>query len=190
MEPTILYQSPGITIAFDPVAHTLAPYWRSDRPDGTNHGFVDLRDRPDLVDSIPEVQKNPLLRNLLVTLNRKGARFFSIGCERSPIRQTGRTDWPFRVAAYTTVAFRDLPANRSKEDYISLAHSIWEKFEPQSRKAPVLIELTIEPLKLLWEINDAFALDVKMIAEGRTEQEAITILEWLGPAVAEVFDEL
>ena len=91
---------------------------------------------------------------------------------------------------YTTVVFRDLPANRSKEDHISLAHSIWEKFEPQSRKAPVLLELTIEPLKLLWEINDAFALDLKMIATGRTEQEAMTTLEWLGPAVAEVFEEL
>jgi hypothetical protein len=189
-EPTILFQSPGITIAFDPVAHTLAPYFGSNRPDGTNHGFFDLRDRPDLVDSIPEVQENPFLRNVLVALNRKGSRFMSIGCERGPIRQTGQSDWPFAVCAYTTVAFRDLPSNRSKEDHVRLAHSIWEKFEPQSRIMPVLLELTIEPLKLLWDINDAFALDLKMIANGRTEQEAMTVLSRLGPAVADVIEEL
>jgi hypothetical protein len=71
-----------------------------------------------------------------------------------------------------------------------LAHSVWEKFEPQSRENPVLLELTIEPLKHLWGINDAFALDLKMIAHGRTEQEAMAVLRWLGPAVAEVLEAL
>jgi hypothetical protein len=55
---------------------------------------------------------------------------------------------------------------------------------------PVLLELTIEPLKQLWEINDAFALDLKMIAHGRTEEESMAVLKWLGPAVAKVFEEL
>ena len=72
MEPTILFQEPGVTIVFDPVAHTLAPYWHSERPDGTNYGFVDLRDRPELVDSIPEVRADPALRSLIAALNRTG----------------------------------------------------------------------------------------------------------------------
>jgi hypothetical protein len=97
-KPTILFQSPGITIAFDPVAHTLAPYWRGLRPDGINHGFVDLRDRPELVDSIPEVQENPFLRNLLVVLNRKDSRFISLRLSRSihqPIKRG-----PYRSGAF------------------------------------------------------------------------------------------
>ncbi len=114
----------------------------------------------------------------------------SVGCDRGPIKESGKRDWPFTVCAYTTIAFRDLPSNRLKEDHIRLARSVWEKFEPQSRKNPVLLELTIEPLKHLWEFNDAFALDLKMIAHGRTEHEAMAILEWLGPAVAEIFEEL
>jgi hypothetical protein len=114
----------------------------------------------------------------------------SIGCERGPIGQTGRSDWPFVVSAYTTIVFRDLPANRSKQVHVKLAHSIWEKVEPHSRTMPVLLELVIEPLKLLWHINDAFALDLKMIAHGRTEQEAIAVLGQLAQAVAEVIEEL
>jgi hypothetical protein len=126
----------------------------------------------------------------LIALNRKGTRFIAVGDLPNTPGQLGSTAWPFAVCAYTTIAVRDLPANRSKDSHVSLAHSVWEKFEPQSRENPVLLELTIEPLKHLRGINDAFALDLKMIAHGRTEQEAMAVLRWLGPAVAEVLEAL
>lgn len=189
MEPTILFQEPGVTIAFDPVAHTLAPYGYSARPDSINHGFMDLRDRPELVDSVPEVQANPALRSLIVALNRKGSRFMSIGCERSlPTISTG--DWPVSIASYTTMAFRDLSANRSSNDLTAVAHSIWEKFKPRSSVRPVLLEMIIEPLKRLWHLDDAFALDLRMIALGRDEAEAVDTFQWLEPEVAAVIDNL
>jgi len=190
MKPMILFQEPGVTIAFDPVAHTMAPYWSQERTNSTNHGFADLRDRPELADSIPEVQANPALRNLIVALNRKGSRFMSIGCDRGPPFKKESDDFPVSIASYTTVAFRDLQANRSKNDLMALAYSIWEKFKPRSSIRPVLLELSIEPLKYLWDLNDAFALDLRMLALGRDEADAIANFEWLAPEIATVIDSL
>ena len=48
--------------------------------------------------------------------------------------------------AYTTVAFSELTANRSKDDHVKLAYSIWQKFDSQPEKMPVLLNLTVEPL--------------------------------------------
>jgi hypothetical protein len=103
MTNTILFQIPGITIASDPVAHTMAPYFGMVRPDGSgiNYGFVDLRGRPELVDEISEVQEYPCLRSLLVVLSQNGSPFMSIGCDRGPVRQSGRSDgWSFAHSVY------------------------------------------------------------------------------------------
>ncbi|MGF6309942.1 hypothetical protein ABIB82_004061 [Bradyrhizobium sp. i1.8.4] len=59
-----------------------------------------------------------------------------------------------------------------------------------TKQCPVSFELIVEPLKWLWEITDAYAIDLRMIAHGRTEQEAVKILNWLGPAVAKALAEL
>ncbi len=73
MTDTILFQEPGVTIAYDDQAHTVAPYGHSVRPNGdVNHGFIDQRDRPELVHLIPEANASPGLQKILVALNRKG----------------------------------------------------------------------------------------------------------------------
>jgi hypothetical protein len=119
MRETILFQEPGVTIAFDPTAHTLAPYGHSVRPNGDiNHGFTDLRDRPELVSSIPEAQASPGLQGILVALNRGGSRFMSLGCLRGLPVVTNYADWPLSIKSCTTVVFRDLPANERQFDHL------------------------------------------------------------------------
>lgn len=46
-----------------------------------NHGFVDTRGHPELVDRIPEAQESAALAALLVYLARPGANLISLGCD-------------------------------------------------------------------------------------------------------------
>ena len=44
-----------------------------------NHGFVDLRDRPELVDTIPEAIESPALRNLLIEMANQNSGLMTVG---------------------------------------------------------------------------------------------------------------
>ncbi len=116
MTDTILFQEPGVAIAYDDQAHTLAPYGRSVRPNGdVNHGFIDLRDRPELVHSIPEANASPGLQKILVALNRKGSRFMSLGANVAFSSKTTQQIGQWRSDLIRPVVFRDFEANRSNE---------------------------------------------------------------------------
>lgn len=46
-----------------------------------NHGFVDLRGRPDLVDGIPELAESPALKALVLDLAQPGSGLMTMGCD-------------------------------------------------------------------------------------------------------------
>ena len=65
----IVEQGPGYTIAISDVAGTLVPYLPAPRPDGSsNHGWTDLRGRPDLVNQIPEAARSAALSRILTVI--------------------------------------------------------------------------------------------------------------------------
>ena len=83
MVDTIVMQGPGYTIARTDDVGTAVPYGGFDRPDGErNHGFIDLRDRPEVAASIPEAQDSNGMQAILLALNARGSRFMSLGCAR------------------------------------------------------------------------------------------------------------
>ena len=48
---------------------------------GRNHGFVDLRGRPDLAIEIPEGSQSPALKAILVELSGPDSPLFTLGCD-------------------------------------------------------------------------------------------------------------
>lgn len=188
---SILFQEPGVTIAFDPKRGGMAPYPPAARPDGSvNRGFIDLRENPELARSIPEAQGSPAFQDLLVALN--GSRFMSYGCERG-LFQSNDLSLPVYIGSYVSVAFRDLEANRSKDNLVALAKSIADKFKRRPAPAEervISLELIIEPVKVLFHLDDAFSLMMKLLAYGRDETEAKSTFEWLSSEIAVVIDGL
>jgi hypothetical protein len=86
---TIIMQGPGYTIAQTDTAATTLPYGPANRPDGRrNHGYVDLRDRPELVSEIPEVQGSQGMQAILRAPNSPESPLMSIGCERGTFPRT------------------------------------------------------------------------------------------------------
>jgi hypothetical protein len=83
------------------------PYERNFENGRTNHGFRDIRGRPDLAEEIAETVTSQALKELLVALAQPGSKYFSIGCDFRawPPSQPGE---PYQVAGYIQLVFSDL----------------------------------------------------------------------------------
>jgi hypothetical protein len=61
----------GITVPYPPLFDIIR----------RNHGFMDLRGRPDLAATIPEGSESASLKSLLVEMSKPGAPLFTLGCD-------------------------------------------------------------------------------------------------------------
>ncbi|QOZ45523.1 hypothetical protein XH89_20065 [Bradyrhizobium sp. CCBAU 53340] len=192
----LIHREPGIIIAYDDETgpRGLAPYFPNHRPDGSiNHGFVDLADKPELVKTIPEVADSPAYQELLIAINRPGSTIMSIGCERGSF-ESSYSHLPRQVSSYTDVVLRDLEQNGSKDALIGVAHRIAaafkEEVEGQAQILPHEIQLIVERLKLLFDIDQPWALNIKLFAYGRNEAEAFDHFEWVASLAAQAIFRL
>jgi hypothetical protein len=85
----------------------VLPYEQNFDDGRTNHGFLDMRGRPDLAAGVAEAVRSPALTELLVALAQPGAKYFSIGCDLGA--------WPppepgdlHQAGGYIQLAFSDL----------------------------------------------------------------------------------
>jgi hypothetical protein len=103
------------------------------RLDGSrhNHGFIDLRGRPDLAAKIPESSHSHALRALLVELSEHGSAFFTVGCDLGSHEEPESDENSRYVAGGYVQLMHCRYAYRSPEDYYSigemLAQSLNEK---------------------------------------------------------------
>ncbi|MGY2988708.1 hypothetical protein [Bradyrhizobium sp. USDA 4508] len=193
MSEGILHEEPGITIAYDEKPEALAPYFPSEiRADGTkNHGFLDLRDDPGLVQQIPEVVSSPGFQDVLIAINRSGSRLMSLGCERGYFDSTV-PELPRYIGSYTTIVFRDFEKNREQSNLVDLAHRIADSFKeiPGREERPHILEMIAERLKLLFGVHDAWSLNLKMLAYGQNDADATTCFEWTAQRMAKAISSL
>src|SRR6185312_2329155 len=70
------------------------PYEQNFENGRTNHGFRDIRGRPELAQEIQEAAQSP-------------SRYFSIGCDLSPWPPAQPGD-PYQAAGYIQLVFSDL----------------------------------------------------------------------------------
>ena len=61
----------GMTVPYPPLFNDIR----------RNHGFVDLRGRPDLAIEIPEGSQSPALKAILVELSEPASPLFTLGCD-------------------------------------------------------------------------------------------------------------
>src|SRR6267143_1753663 len=120
MAETILLQGPGWTIVQSDTHGPAVPYPAAVHDNGANHGFIDLRDRPELVALIPEVQRANGLAELLREINAPGSALMSMGCECSLFETTPEGEPACYVGGYVDVTFRD-PARNVGPALIELA---------------------------------------------------------------------
>lgn len=175
MTEEILSQGPGYVILATDELGTMTHYGPKVRADGTvNHGFIDLRDRPDLVDQIPEASKSEGLAEVLRVANAKGSPFLTIGCEchEFALEQPRYDGTTIHVGGFVDVTFRDSERASDRAALISLANwTIGGTAGPSNGEA-IAFEFVIEPLKSFFGRDDCYGVMMKPHGYGQTSEEA------------------
>lgn len=159
------------------------PYKAEDREDGNrNHGFVDLRDNPELVSSIPEAGKNSGLAAVLSSVNAQGAPLMTVGCECAIFEESG---YPPYVGSYIGIAFRESDSNLNPAAFERLAISVLRRVRIAPPEGQICsFELIIEPLRNFFGSRNCFHIILKMLGSGPTPDAAWAALTHLGEATA------
>jgi len=122
------------------------------RPDGgQNHGFVCLKGRTDLIDSIPELQGERALRSLVLALNAKETALFTIGCLSAEV--AGPDGEGYRYTGYIEFALNSQQAVADASSYFP-AFFHFDRFLHES-------EFNHEAM-FSWELVPASFLDARI----------------------------
>jgi hypothetical protein len=81
-----------------------------------NHGFVDVRGRPDLASKIVEGAQSPAMKSLLIKLAEPGSHFFTVGCDLGTKFQADDREYPHTAGGYIQI-MSSAYAKRTPEDY-------------------------------------------------------------------------
>jgi hypothetical protein len=191
MADTIM-EGPGYTIIRTHDAHTAIPYGWTHRADGQrNHGFIDLRDHPELVTLIPEAQDSVGMQAILRALNAPGFRFMSLGCARRPFPcQDAKPGEPTHLCdGYIQVAYRDSALNTDPARFVTLAQVILSRIGP-SAEHHIQFVMTVEPLRSFFNDESRYALMVQPRGYGDSEAAALAAWDHAAKSVAAVFTRL
>lgn len=99
--------------------HKTVPYCGSGemRPDGdANYGFKNLKSHPELIDTIPELIKDPALMKLARAINAPDTGLCSIGCVSDRYEERGH----LRYSGYMEIAFNSRSHIVDPSHYFSL----------------------------------------------------------------------
>ena len=167
----------------DPVL--VVPWADPDRPE---RHFVDLREEPYELDTLPEAEQYPALRNALRSLNSPRSPVFTAKCDAWPVRETAELERlqvefgaeveldPGLLAAafssYIDLLWRDRSLFASRHQHEHLADRLTRRAaaldQPQA-----LLEVVLRPALLdLTAPQEGFALTMYVHATGSDPEHA------------------
>lgn len=180
----IILQGDGFSIVKLKEPGTMVPY--PARPilrDGRlNYGWLDLRGRPDLVDQVPEAREIAALAKLLRVLATSPS-IMSSACEHGVFYREG-LDPPWQGGSFVVVEFLEEEHNTNSDRFIELARFVLGGIKPTDAHH-IAFDMIIEPLKYFFGRFDCFALMIRPLGFGATEEQAAAALAYALDAVAE-----
>ncbi|MGK9233285.1 hypothetical protein KXS07_16645 [Inquilinus limosus] len=95
----LVYAEKAITIPYPPIPR---------EGESSNHGFIDVRGRPDLAAAIPEASESEALRRILVELAQPSSLFATVGCALGAYEEPeSEADIRYRCGGYVQLFFID-----------------------------------------------------------------------------------
>ena len=171
MTDQILKRGDWWVIGQSDLCSTTIPYRFEERQDGNiNHGFIDLRESPELAETIPEAKKSDGLLKLIKTVAQTNSPLMTSACECT-IFDTGRKDYPYSANGFVFVCFKSEIENANKQNLLNLAGNIIEHLE-FTEVIEVNYEFTVEPLLNFFGFKNCFVLELKTIGYGLHAQYA------------------
>ena len=139
------------------------------RPDGgSNFGFVNLKEHPERIDSIPELAADPALRSLVTTLARPETSLFAIACDSRTISD----ERGCRHQGYVELAFNDRERVTDAAQVFRLFLEFDRMLRAQGFGEAVSFQWEICPTRFADVGLDGFAVDVRVDTGFRSEPAA------------------
>jgi hypothetical protein len=156
--------------SFAAVGNTI-PYPPCHDGNRTNEGFVDLRNRPDLVESIHEARSSPALGNLLRQV-ATSKHWVTLGCDAGERTDCPRGEVGYRAGGYVQLTSSDL--NTDYDYYKQVAEDLHQELEGPSDGYDWWISYEVGDVcyKLLEEETEIASLWVWFEAGGKTTEIA------------------
>jgi len=186
MTMTTVEEGPGWRIDEDDHPHTVVPYYGVVHEDGArNHGFVDLRDQPELAEHIPELSRSPGLTDFVKAVNERGSPLMSIGCDCGlfPVDDARPGEPTCYIGSYVDVTFRDASRNAVATNLVNLAKVLLARVAV-SQQHHFNFHMIVERLKGFWGLPGRYSLMVKTCGFGRSEENAWDALDHAAFAMA------
>lgn len=143
-----------------------------------NHGFIDVRGKPELAASIPECLKSPALRELLVALAQPHSRWATLGCDLGVGQDSDTDGTRLHLAGGYVQIVSSRYSSRRPDEYHRLARALEASMSEIGRRhrwrlrfvmMPARINLdsnsTVEPSLWIW--FDAVALKSNLAIKSR-----------------------
>jgi hypothetical protein len=96
-----------------------------------NHGFVDIRGRPELASQIAEGSHSLAMRKLLIGLAQPDSKIFSVGCDLGIQLQT-EGKLPHTAGGYVQI-MHVIYADRSPKDYARYVAAVTKALKARSQ---------------------------------------------------------
>lgn len=170
-----------LTVDYDEEEGITVPYPSVFDNVRKNHGFVDLRGRPDLAASIKESAQSKALQGILIKLAQKNAPFFTLGCDLGVHEEEGRDLSSCHIAGgYLQIMDRDY-SDRLPNDYLTLAYAITQELEDKAAAYNWIIRFVHK--SVMFNLDDfsniASSLWIWFYAAAATPKHAIELREIL-----------
>jgi hypothetical protein len=190
MADEIIRQGNGFTIYRTTDWGPAVPYLAEAREDSMNHGFLDLRDRPDLIKLVPEAAKSEGLGEILRALNVAGSPFMSLGCEHRLNPLDGSANgFTCYFHSYTDITYRDPVRHASEEQMIELADRFLSLVSGHPG-AVFAFEIGIQRMRHFFGCRAGYNLSLGLSGYGQTEEQAAASYDAGAREAAKAFAEL
>ena len=172
-EPVLVWRTPFRSLWIDDLWGQGIPYDRKAGPGGqVEHAYVKLKGALDQIDTVPELDAWPQLRDFIRRINSDKSPVESTGVEKGFF--TARPIPPAKIylASAADVIFSDARANGVPENFIRLAAAILAATEGCETWWST-VETALQRLRQLNGQENAWRLTIRASGHGMNQREAV-----------------
>jgi hypothetical protein len=148
------------------------PYPAVERTDGhSNYGYFDLKRKPDLIDTVVELQDSLELMALVREMNDPRSVVRSLACEKA-LSENRDPVFQWKLTSFVRLSFEILAWNFAKDNYRKLYDQFADSATPHLLSDLISIEFEVDPANFVDHQKNGWSLTIWNNGYGRTGDEA------------------
>ncbi len=184
----VLLHKPGFLMVRVFRAETSIPYREASRVDSHNWGYVELKGRPHLLPTVPELRKSKGMAYLVEALNRPDTPYRSSTSEIDTFAGPGGSGK--ETGSTVTFTFTDRDLAKQPDAFVSLADNLYDLVIDYGRTRHDPLEAdyqwVLEPLNNYYGEKGCFAVTIKIFGRGKSSEASMAAHDELARILADL----